>query len=94
MPIAAENRRVAHKRIWNYIDGAGTLLDWGLQDNHRISESDFDFIRDDFAALYGDWVVVGDALRLAIDSQLTINPEENLLFSPEELAATGHAKER
>jgi hypothetical protein len=94
MFVCTRDNRPKRMVAKNWLQGAGTILDWGLRDHYCLSEMDFCFIRDDLQALYADWVVVGNDLRLIMGSQLAINTEENLLFSPEELLATNHEKER
>jgi hypothetical protein len=94
MPVRTRDNRAMGVAMMDLIEGAGTLFDWGLQDRFRLSEKDFAFVRDDLQALYADWLVVGDHLRLVMGSQLPINTDGPLLFSPKELMGTNHEKER
>jgi len=80
--------------IKKLIEGAGTLFDWGIGEHFALSQKDFDFFTDDAEALMADWLIVGKDLYQAMESQLSINTEGQLLFSPEDLLATKNGKEQ
>ena len=80
--------------IKNLIEGAGTLIDWGLLDRCALSTKDFHFIRDDLKAIQADWIAIGNDLYRAVESQAKVEKEGPFLFSPEEFLSPEHGKER